>query len=184
MLKSRMNLKNHIKQWASTCYAKLPFLQKSNPNSNKQNGNNVSNGSGNNTDMWYMYFKNMLNTGNLLLNDLFEDLQTPAQLNETDGQTDGDQTATSQPTTPQGSSHQNRFNTAFFVKLAKDADNLEAYYKRALNRFKACCASLTRLFTPLRDETIVSIRALEIIRFLKRLFLFDFKRLVCYFLIC
>jgi hypothetical protein len=64
------------------------------------------------------------------------------------------------------------------MKLNKDVDNLEAYYKRALKRFKACCSSLSHLYEPLREEALVKIRALEIIKFLKRLFLFDFKRLV------
>ena len=27
----------------------------------------------NNTDMWYVYFKNMLGHGNMILNELFED---------------------------------------------------------------------------------------------------------------
>jgi hypothetical protein len=31
--------------------------------------------------MWYTYFKNMLNNANLILNDLFEDIQTPTHLN-------------------------------------------------------------------------------------------------------
>ena len=82
--------------------------------------------------------------------------------------------------TPQAnsSSHMNRFNTPFFIKLTKDVDNLGVYYKRAAKRFKACCASLSCLLEPLKEPTLVKLRMLEVIKFLKRLFLFDFKRLV------
>lgn len=66
----------------------------------------------------------------------------------------------------------------FANKIVKDTENLEIYYQRMLNRFRACCSCMKNLFTPLRDESIVKIRPMEIVKFLNRIFMFDFKRLV------
>ena len=48
-------------KWASVCYAKLPFFHKNA-----------------NCDMWYFYFKSMLNNANVILDELFEEYQPAA----------------------------------------------------------------------------------------------------------
>lgn len=75
-------------------------------------------------------------------------------------------------------SSSNKSETRIFSKLTKDPDNLKFYFQKSLNRFKACCLSLGYLFEPLGDRVVIKVRSLEIIDFLKRIFLFDFKKLV------
>ena len=66
-----------------------------------------------------------------------------------------------------------------FPKLNKDIDNLEVYYKKSLKRYKACLLALRKLFTPLEQEqVIIKVQSGEIIDFLKRLYMFDFKKLI------
>jgi len=57
-----------VVDWACKCYAKLPYLHKSQTS----------------TDMWYIYFKNMIKNGNNLLNDIFEEHQ-PAIIENVQG---------------------------------------------------------------------------------------------------
>lgn len=76
------------------------------------------------------------------------------------------------------SSYINKSDSRLFTKLNKDSENLEFYYKKSLKRFKACCSSLGYLFEPLSDKVVVKVRTIEFVNFLKRLFLFDFKKLV------
>ena len=65
-----------------------------------------------------------------------------------------------------------------FPKLSKDIDNLEIYYRKSLRRFKACLLALGNMFTPLEHEQVVfRVKSGEIVEFLKRLFMFDFKKL-------
>ena len=71
-----------------------------------------------------------------------------------------------------------RFSANFFKKFHKDVDNLDIFYKKCLKRFVACCSSLSYMLEPLNEETVLKIKCIEIIKFLKRVFLFDFKRLV------
>ena len=56
---------DEVVEWASRCYAKLPYLHKNQSN----------------TDMWYAYFKNMLKNANIILNDIFEDHQPAVNVN-------------------------------------------------------------------------------------------------------
>jgi len=66
-----------------------------------------------------------------------------------------------------------------FSKLNKDIENLEAYYKKSLQRYTACLLALSNMFTPLEEEKVViKVKSSEIIEFLKRLYMFDFKKLI------
>ena len=66
-----------------------------------------------------------------------------------------------------------------FPKLNKEVESLESYYKKSLDRYKACLLALGNLFTPLEVEQVVlRVKSAEIIEFLKRLFMFDFKKLI------
>lgn len=139
-------------KWSSVCYAKLPYLHKNT----------------NNTDIWYLYFKNMLYNAHSLLNELFEDYQPALALEKQDSHELGQNESmnTSQ-----------RHELRSFSKFNKDSDNLEFYFKKSLRRFKACLSCLTQLLEPLADRTCINVRPNEVIEFLKRIFLFDFKKL-------
>jgi hypothetical protein len=65
-----------------------------------------------------------------------------------------------------------------FVKLVKDSDNLEAYFKKCVQRFKACCTCLKYMFEPTYEHIQVKVKSYDVIQFLKRIFSFDFKKLV------
>lgn len=77
-----------------------------------------------------------------------------------------------------GLSNTNKFDTKLFAKLHKDSENLEFYYKQLIKRFRACCLCMSYLFEPLNEPTLIRIRSGEIVQFLKRIFLFDYKNLV------
>ncbi len=64
-----------------------------------------------------------------------------------------------------------------FSKLDK-TDDLDAYFQKLLKRFRACCLAMGYMFEPLDQAVIIKIRSVEIIEFLKRLYTFDFKKLV------
>lgn len=85
-----------------------------------------------------------------------------------------DSSTTATPST----STSNRFDHKLFAKIQKNPENLEFYYKKSLKRFQACCLCLSNLLEPLGEHVIIKIRPLEIIYFIKRVFLFDFKKLV------
>ncbi len=64
-----------------------------------------------------------------------------------------------------------------FSKLDK-TDDLDAYFQKLLKRFRACCLAMGYMFEPMEQAVIIKIRSVEIIEFLKRLYTFDFKKLV------
>ena len=64
-----------------------------------------------------------------------------------------------------------------FSKLDK-TDDLEMYFQKLLKRFRACCLAMGCMFEPLDQLVIIKIRSVEIIEFLKRIYMFDFKKLV------
>ncbi|RNA08065.1 proline- glutamic acid- and leucine-rich 1 isoform X1 [Brachionus plicatilis] len=133
-------------KWSSICYSKLPYLHKNS----------------NNTDIWYIYFTNMLHNANSLLNELFEDYQPRLGVDSLDKQ-DSIEIDHSETI---NTSHKGEIRT--FSKFTKDLDNLE---------FKACLSCLTHLLKPLSERTCINVRPSEVIEFLKRIFLFDFKKL-------
>lgn len=137
-------------KWSGICYAKLPYLHKN----------------ANNTDFWYLYFKNMLLNVGSLLNELFEDYQSKIGIDSHD-MTDQSESMNSNQ----------RSEIRYFPKLTKDSENMEFYFKKSLQRYKACLSCLTNLLEPLSERTCINVRLNEVIEFLKRIFLFDFKKL-------
>lgn len=57
-------------------------------------------------------------------------------------------------------------------------ENLDSYFKKSLKRFKACILALGNMLTPLNEEVVIKIRANEIIELLRRVYFFDFKKLI------
>ena len=147
---------NDLIKWSGICYAKLPYLHKNS----------------NNTDFWYLYFKNMLLNAGSLLDELFEDYQSKIgidshekyHLNEVIDQNESINTT-------------QKSEIRSLPKLTKDPENIEFYFKKSLQRYKACLSCLTNLLEPLTEKTCINIRPKEVIEFLKRIFLFDFKKL-------
>ena len=64
----------------------------------------------------------------------------------------------------------------FFHKLSKE--NIEHYFNKSVKRFKACLFALGYMFEPLTEQVIIKVKLNEIIQFLKRVYFFDFKKLV------
>lgn len=153
---------NEVIEWASICYSKLAFLQK---NTNPM-------------QMWSIYFKNMLNGANNILNELFDEYQPAVQLDLSHT----DNSSANQPSTSSfaSTSLQSSCNKSdkLFSKLVKDTDNLEVYFKRSANRFKACCVCLTYMFEPLYEKVHVKVKLADVIQLLKRIFTLDVTKLL------
>ena len=66
----------------------------------------------------------------------------------------------------------------FNKALSKDTSNLDAYYQKLNKRFNSCCKCLANLLLN-SDEIVVKIRLNQLIKFIRRLFYFDLKKLVC-----
>ena len=67
-----------------------------------------------------------------------------------------------------------------FNKINK-IENVEFYVNKSLKRFKACLLALTYLLEPLSEQVVVKVKINEILNFLKRVYFFDFKKLVIIF---
>jgi hypothetical protein len=72
----------------------------------------------------------------------------------------------------------NNKHDKLFVKLFKDPDNLEAYFKKCVQRFKACCTCLRYMFEPTYEQIQVKVKSYDVVQFFKRIFSFDIKKLV------
>ena len=120
-----------------------------------------------NLDVWYVYFKSMLKNANSILNELFEEYQDPVAI---DNEETAASSSSSQPSLTK-SEH-------VFAKLSKDVENLDVYFKKTMRRFDACCSALTNLLEPLNERVVIKVRPNEVIALLKRVFTFDYKKLV------
>lgn len=143
----------------------------------------------NTNDIWYIYFKNALKSANIILNELFEEYQSSIsveseslgilcnkQINITKKfiisfKLLKDLSLNESKSTGVQNKSDNLFN-----KINKE--NLEFYLNKSLKRFKACLLALTYLFEPLNEQVIVKVKLNEILNFLKRVYFFDFKKLV------
>ena len=67
-----------------------------------------------------------------------------------------------------------------FAKLDKQADNLDLYYKKSLQRLRSCFLCLGELLEPLDEPVAFKVRSAEIVQLLKRVFTFDLKKLVSF----
>jgi hypothetical protein len=160
-----------VVEWASVCYAKLPYLQKSGGGGG--GGNNNNSGASN---LWFCYFKSMLKSANAILNDLFEEHQMMT-LNKVD-LTEEEETRANQESVE--SSFESK-SDRIFAKMSRDNNNnnsLEAYYQKSLKRYRACLACMSSLFRPLDTEQVVlRVKSSQIVALLRRLFTFDLAKL-------
>jgi hypothetical protein len=67
----------------------------------------------------------------------------------------------------------------FKTNLHKDSLKVEDYYVKLNQRFQAACKCMRYLFIYC-DEYIAKVRVNDIIQFLRRLFTFDFKKMVIF----
>ena len=171
-------MNDDVIELAAICYAKLPFMhkqqQQSSPNSS--------------VDFWYSYFKHMLVNAHSILNQLFEDSLPiglirfflldffSLDLNFISRFQENDFKNILLEQNHVGSLP--NLGKNLFLSLNKDQKNLDCYFKRLAKRFRACCLSMIHLFSPLNDEVKIDVRPVELIRFLKRIFSIDFKKLV------
>jgi hypothetical protein len=154
-----------VNEWASRVYAKLHLLHKNNQN----------------TDTWYIYFKNMLTTANQILNDLFEDYE-PKMIEGGSNTNNGD---ISMNEIEEKTTTVQQHSQKMFTKLIKDLNNLDDFMKQSVRRYRSCLLSLGHLFGYSssglfnnEERFIINIRVNEILQFLKRIFLLDVKKLI------
>jgi hypothetical protein len=137
--------------YSCKCYAKLLYLYK-----------NIGNSS---SDIWYIYFQNILFNSHQIINTLFDQNFNDESI-ELLANNDNNTKVTL---------HRNIFSKN--LNILKENSNFEEYYKLLSKSFKACCMILSNLINDV-DDVFAKIRTKQVFKFLKRVFSFDLRKIV------